>query len=205
MNSIWLVIGSLAAFILAYKFYGGFIAKKIFRADTTNPVPSEELRDDVDYMPTNKEVLFGHHFASIAGTGPIVGPAIAIIWGWLPAVVWIIVGSIFAGAVHDYAALIISTRKKGVSIGELSREVISPRVRTLFLLALLYNRLSFFILALSCIGIGKNINEIHSRFIKFLSVLYLIFNQRPSNNFYKIRLPRLSYLTIKLNLICLNG
>ena len=111
MNSLWIVVFSLVAFSLAYKFYGTFIAKKIFHADPERPVPSEELRDDVDYIPTNKEVLFGHHFASIAGTGPIVGPAIAVIWGWLPALVWIILGSIFAGAVHDYAALIMSTRK----------------------------------------------------------------------------------------------
>ena len=138
MNSVWIVVVSLVVFLGAYKFYGEFIAKKIFKANSSNPVPSEELRDDVDYVPTNKEVLFGHHFASIAGTGPIVGPAIAIIWGWLPALLWIIFGSIFAGAVHDYASLIISTRKKGLSIGGLSKEIISPRVRTLFLFVILF-------------------------------------------------------------------
>ncbi|RKY41246.1 MAG: carbon starvation protein A [Candidatus Makaraimicrobium thalassicum] len=138
MNSVWIVLISFAVFGAAYRFYGRFIAKRIFRADPDNPVPSEELRDDIDYVPTNKEILFGHHFASIAGTGPIVGPAIAIIWGWVPALVWIILGSIFAGAVHDYAALIMSTRKKGVSIGELSREVINPRVRILFLFVILF-------------------------------------------------------------------
>ena len=90
VNAVWLVFISIAAFGLAYKFYGSFIARKIFKADPKSPVPSEELRDDVDYIPTNKEVLFGHHFASIAGTGPIVGPAIAIIWGWVPALAWII-------------------------------------------------------------------------------------------------------------------
>jgi carbon starvation protein len=101
-------------------------------------LPSTELRDDIDYVPTNKEVLFGHHFASIAGTGPIVGPAIAVVWGWLPAVLWIILGSIFAGAVQDYAAIIISVRGKGLSIGELSKSLISPRVRTLFLFIILF-------------------------------------------------------------------
>ncbi|MFH1798642.1 MAG: carbon starvation protein A [Candidatus Omnitrophota bacterium] len=138
MNSVWIILISFAAFWAAYRFYGNFIAKKVFHVNPKNPVPSEELRDDVDYIPTNKEVLFGHHFASIAGTGPIVGPAIAVIWGWVPALVWIIFGSIFAGAVHDYAALIISTRKRGVSIGELSREVINPRVRMLFLFVILF-------------------------------------------------------------------
>ena len=139
MNSVWIVLGSLVIFGAAYKFYGNFIAKKIFQANSENPVPSEELRDDIDYVPTNKEVLFGHHFASIAGTGPIVGPAIAVIWGWLPALVWVILGSIFAGAVHDYAALIMSTRYKGVSIGELSKKVINSRVRVLFLFVILFS------------------------------------------------------------------
>ncbi|MFH1847170.1 MAG: carbon starvation protein A [Candidatus Omnitrophota bacterium] len=138
MNSVWMVVIAVGSLAAAYKFYSVFIAQKIFKADASNPVPSEELRDDVDYVPTNKEVLFGHHFASIAGTGPIVGPAIAVIWGWLPALAWIIIGSIFAGAVHDYAALIMSTRNRGVSIGELSRKVINPRVRMLFLFVILF-------------------------------------------------------------------
>ncbi|MBD3379989.1 MAG: carbon starvation protein A [Candidatus Omnitrophica bacterium] len=138
MSSVWIVIGSVAILGAAYRFYGSFISRKIFRASKSNRVPSEELRDDIDFVPTNREVLFGHHFASIAGTGPIVGPAIAVIWGWVPALVWIILGSVFAGAVHDYAALIMSTRKKGVSIGELSKEVINPRVRSLFLFVILF-------------------------------------------------------------------
>ena len=138
MNSVWIVLISLPLFFAAYRFYGGFIARRIFNADPRNPVPSEKLRDDVDYVPTNKEVLFGHHFASIAGTGPIVGPAIAVIWGWVPALLWIIIGSIFAGAVHDYASLMMSVRKNGVSIGELSRTVINPRVRILFLFVILF-------------------------------------------------------------------
>ncbi|MGB2630644.1 MAG: carbon starvation protein A, partial [Candidatus Omnitrophota bacterium] len=139
MSSVWLVLIAFAALGLAYHFYGNFIARKIFRADPATPVPSEELRDDIDYIPTNKEVLFGHHFASIAGTGPIVGPAIAIIWGWVPALIWIILGSIFAGAVHDYAALIMSTRNKGVSIGELSSRIINSRVKMLFLFVILFS------------------------------------------------------------------
>ena len=139
MSSITIVIISAVLFAAAYRFYGGFIERRVFRAKSKNIVPSKELCDDVDYIPTNKEVLFGHHFASIAGTGPIVGPAIAIIWGWLPALVWIILGSIFAGAVHDYAALMMSTRNKGVSVGNLSREVISPRVRMLFMFVILFS------------------------------------------------------------------
>jgi carbon starvation protein len=139
MSSVFLVIGTFIIFCLAYKFYGGFIAEKVFKADAVNTVPSEELRDNVDFVPTDKEVLFGHHFASIAGTGPIVGPAIAVIWGWVPALIWIVLGSIFAGAVHDYAALIISVRNNGRSIGEISRDIINGRVRNLFFFVVFFS------------------------------------------------------------------
>ncbi len=139
MNSLWLIAISMACFWAAYKFYGNFIAKKIFKIKPENTVPSVELRDDIDYIPTRKEVLFGHHFASIAGTGPIVGPAIAIIWGWVPALIWVILGSIFAGAVHDFAALIISVRKRGVSVGDLTKKLINPRVHLIFLFVILFS------------------------------------------------------------------
>ncbi|MDD4956203.1 MAG: carbon starvation protein A [Candidatus Omnitrophica bacterium] len=139
MGSLLILFVSLILFVLAYIFYGRFVADRVFRADDRRVPPSVELRDDIDYVPTNKEVLFGHHFASIAGTGPIVGPAIAVIWGWLPALVWIIIGSIFAGAVHDYAALMMSTRNKGVSIGELSRCMLGKRGRILFLLLIFFS------------------------------------------------------------------
>lgn len=139
MSSVWIIVIAVIAFAAAYKFYGDFIVKKIFKANPENPVPSAELRDDIDYVPTRKEVLFGHHFASIAGTGPILGPAIAIIWGWVPALVWVVIGSIFAGAVHDFAALIISVRKRGVSIGDLTRSLINPRVHTIFLFVIFFS------------------------------------------------------------------
>ena len=132
MNSVWIIVLFLVLFAGAYKLYGDYIAIKIFKVKKENLMPSEEFRDDIDYMPTNKEVLFGHHFASIAGTGPIVGPAIAIIWGWVPALIWIVLGAIFAGAVHDFASLIISVRKKGNSIAELTQELINPRVKMIF-------------------------------------------------------------------------
>jgi len=139
MNSLWIVLISGLIYLAAYKFYGWFIVKKVFRSDESNPVPSVELRDDIDYMPTNKEVLFGHHFASIAGTGPIVGPAIAVIWGWVPALIWVIVGSIFAGAVHDFAALIISVRNKGLSMGEITGSIINKRVQMIFLSVIFFS------------------------------------------------------------------
>jgi len=96
------------------------------------------MQDNVDFVPTNKHVLFGHHFTSIAGLGPIVGPAIAIIWGWVPAVLWVFFGSIFMGAVHDFGSLVVSLRGKGRSIGDLAAGLINSRVRTLFLLIIFF-------------------------------------------------------------------
>ncbi len=108
----------------------------MFKLDAKALVPSVELEDGSDYVPTGKAVVFGHHFTSIAGTGPIVGPALAVIWGWVPALVWVLFGSIFIGAVHDFGALIVSMRNKGQTVGEIAGRVISPRVRVLFLLIL---------------------------------------------------------------------
>ncbi|MDG1358216.1 MAG: carbon starvation protein A, partial [Akkermansiaceae bacterium] len=99
-------------------------------------VPAVELEDGNDFVPTSKGVVFGHHFTSIAGTGPIVGPALAVIWGWLPALLWVLIGSVFVGAVHDFGALVVSMRNKGQTVGDIAGRVISPRVRILFLLIL---------------------------------------------------------------------
>ncbi len=115
-----------------YKVYGKFISKIIFKINKHAKVPSEEFEDGIDYVPTKKEVIFGHHFASIAGTGPIVGPAIAIIWGWLPAILWVFIGSLFIGAIHDFGTLIISMRNKGKSISEFTAKYINPRTKIFF-------------------------------------------------------------------------
>ncbi|MBN1278141.1 MAG: carbon starvation protein A [Deltaproteobacteria bacterium] len=138
MNSSILIIGSAVLFVVAYHTYGKFIARKIFKINPEAICPSSSLRDDIDYVPTRKSILFGHHFTSIAGTGPIVGPAVAIIWGWVPAVIWILLGSIFMGAVHDFGALIVSLRNQGRSIGDLSANVVNNRVRILFLLIIFF-------------------------------------------------------------------
>ncbi|HQM32728.1 MAG: carbon starvation protein A [Candidatus Hydrogenedentes bacterium] len=138
MTSILIAILSGVGFIVAYHTYGRFLARKIFRVDPQAIVPSRELEDGIDYVPTRKEVLFGHHFTSIAGTGPIVGPAIAIFWGWLPALLWVLLGSIFIGAVHDFGALVVSLRSRGQSIGDIAGRMISPRARVLFLIVLFF-------------------------------------------------------------------
>ena len=134
MNSLVLAIGAAVLYVVAYHTYGKYLARKIFKLDPQAVCPSSALQDDVDFVPTEKPILFGHHFTSIAGTGPIVGPAVAIIWGWVPAMIWILVGSIFMGAVHDFGALVVSLRKQGRSIGDLAADVVNKRVRILFLL-----------------------------------------------------------------------
>ena len=138
MLTVAVAIGSFLAFILAYHTYGRWIGSRIFQLTAGAAVPSVELRDDIDYVPTKKSVIFGHHFTSIAGTGPIVGPAIAVFWGWLPALLWVILGSIFIGAVHDFGALVVSLRNRGQTVGEVAGRLISPRAKLLFLLVLFF-------------------------------------------------------------------
>ena len=136
MNTLLIALLSGVGFIVAYHTYGRWLGSKIFRLSADAVCPSERLEDGVDYVPTSKSVVFGHHFTSIAGTGPIVGPAIAVIWGWLPALLWVVLGSIFIGAVHDFGALVVSLRNRGQTVGDIAGRVLNPRVRMLFLLIL---------------------------------------------------------------------
>ena len=133
MLTLLIAVGSFVGYLVAYHTYGRWISRKIFQLDENAVVPSHELRDDVDFVPTKRQVIFGHHFTSIAGTGPIVGPAIAVFWGWLPALLWVFLGSIFIGAVHDLNALVISLRNRGQTVGEIAGRLISRRARLLFL------------------------------------------------------------------------
>ena len=138
MDTLIVAALSFVGFIVAYNTYGKWLGKKIFNLDEKNPVPSKALQDDVDYCPTKKEIIFGHHFTSIAGTGPIVGPAIAIFWGWLPALLWVVFGSIFIGAVHDFGSLVVSMRNRGQTLGEIAGRMISPRAKLLLLFILFF-------------------------------------------------------------------
>lgn len=138
MNAALLAVIVLIAFAFGYRFYSRFLANVVFQLDADEPVPSRELEDGVDYVPTSRQVLWGHHFASIAGAAPIVGPAIAVIWGWLPALIWICVGTVFMGAMHDFSALVISLRHRGRSIGEIAGHVINRRTQVLFLIVILF-------------------------------------------------------------------
>jgi carbon starvation protein len=138
LSAILLLIVGLSAFATGFLVYSRYIARWIYRLDPDFKTPAHELEDGVDYVPTNKHVLFGHHFTSVAGAAPIVGPAIAVIWGWLPAFLWVTLGTIFAGAVHDFGTLWISTRHKGVSIGTLTENIVGSRARVLFLLIIFF-------------------------------------------------------------------
>ncbi len=134
MDTVLIVISSFTLYLIAYHTYGRFLARRIFKLNPANKTPACEINDGVDFVPSKKSLVFGHHFTSIAGTGPIVGPAIAVVWGWVPALIWVTLGSIFMGAVHDFGSLIISMRHQGRTIADLSGSVINARVRFLFML-----------------------------------------------------------------------
>ncbi|WP_456599176.1 carbon starvation CstA family protein [Blastococcus sp. SYSU DS0616] len=125
------VVGVL--FFLGYRYYSSYLARKVYALDPAFVTPAHQFNDGNDFVPTNKHVLFGHHFTSVAGAAPIVGPAIAVFWGWGPALTWIVLGTIFAAGVHDFGALAVSVRHKAKSIGTLAGEVINGRARKLFL------------------------------------------------------------------------
>ena len=126
------VLLALTAYAAAYRFYARYLATRLFELDEARRTPAHRLRDDVDYVPANRYVLFGHQYASITGLSPMLGPAIAVIWGWMPATLWVVFGAIFVGAVHDFGALAVSIRAQGLSIGKITESLIGPRGRTLF-------------------------------------------------------------------------
>jgi carbon starvation protein len=136
MQSLMIVVLGIAGMTFGWFVYSKFIATKIYQLDENFVTPAHEFNDGVDYHPTNKFILWGHHFTSVAGAAPIVGPAIAVYWGWVPAVLWVIFGTIFFAGVHDFGAIWASARHKGKSIGALSEEVIGKRTRALFMIVM---------------------------------------------------------------------
>jgi carbon starvation protein len=131
-------IASLLALALGYRFYSRYLAHRVFGLRADEAVPAVEKEDGVDFVPTRREVLWGHHFSSIAGAAPILGPAMAIVWGWLPALLWIVFGVIFMGAAHDFGALVLSIRHGGQTVGNMAEELIGPRSRLLFLVVIFF-------------------------------------------------------------------
>ena len=147
------VLATLACFglyLLGYHVYAKYLGSKVFKLDPNAVTPAHELNDGVDYVPCNRYVLFGHHYASIAGLSPMLGPAIAVIWGWVPAMLWVVLGTLFIGAVHDFGALVISMRARGVSVGKVAEDIVGPRAKSLFHIII------FFLIALA-MGVFVNV------------------------------------------------
>jgi carbon starvation protein len=136
MSAIVVAAIGLGAFALGYIVYSRFIATKIYRLDPDFVTPAHAMEDGVDYVPTNKFVLWGHHFTSVAGAAPIIGPAIAVIWGWVPAFLWVVIGTVFFAGVHDAGAIWASIRNRARSIGALTEDVVGHRARSLFMIVI---------------------------------------------------------------------
>ena len=138
MHSLWLVITSLAAFAVAYRFYGAFLASKVAVLNDAYKTPAHRFRDDLDYQPTRRLVLFGVHFAAIAGPGPLVGPVLASQWGYFPGFIWIVIGACLAGGVHDFIVLLASVRQDGQSLPKIARKLLGPAAGATATLATLF-------------------------------------------------------------------
>ena len=152
MNALVLVVLSLGAFFLAQRFYARWLERRVYETDTDEPTPAHTKADGVDFVACNRHVLFGHHFCSIAGAAPIVGPAIAVIWGWVPALLWVVFGTALIGAVHDFGALAMSAKRGGSTIGDIAGQLLGPRARVYFLLVLIL--LTWIIIAVFAFVIG---------------------------------------------------
>ena len=182
MNSAYLAAIALLSFYLGYRFYSRFISDKILGLDEDLTTPAHEFNDGVDFVPTKRHILFGHHFTSIAGAAPIIGPCIAAYWGWLPALLWIIFGTIFMGAVHDFGALVVSLKEKGRSIADITSMVINPRVRLMFLIfVMLLTWLVLAVFAMAIAGLFQavptSVLPINIEIIVALFIGYLIYKK----------------------------
>ena len=184
MSSVVLVLFGLSFFYLGYKFYSKFIGDKIFGInDKQVSMPSKDFNDGIDYVPTKKHILFGHHFTSIAGAAPIIGPCVAAFWGWLPALIWILIGTVFMGAVHDFGALVTSVKEKGKSIADIASSTISKRARLMFLvfiIFLVWLVLAVFAMAIAdlFVGIPSSVIPINIEIIIAIIMGYLIYKKK---------------------------
>jgi carbon starvation protein len=184
LNSLFLALIGLILFGLGYRFYASYISTKIYALqEFTGEVPSKEFQDGIDFVPTKKGILFGHHFTSIAGAAPIIGPCIAAFWGWLPAILWIVLGTIFMGAVHDFGALVVSVREKGKTIADITGTIINKRVKTMFLIFVMM--LSWLVLAVFAMAIAglfvsipTAVLPVNIEIIIALAVGYLLYQKK---------------------------
>src|SRR4051795_2953661 len=137
VNALWIVVAAIAVYLISYRYYSLFIARRVMQLDPARPTPAVRHNDGLDYVPTNKYVLYGHHFAAIAGAGPLVGPVLAAQMGYLPGVLWILAGVVVAGAVQDFIVLFASVRRDGKSLGEMVKMELGPVPGSLALVGVL--------------------------------------------------------------------
>ncbi|MGB5810924.1 MAG: carbon starvation protein A [Polyangiales bacterium] len=186
----------LVAFWFAYRLYARFLGDRIYEDREDIETPAHTMRDGVDYVPAQRAVLFGHHFTSIAGAAPIIGPCVAAYWGWGPALVWVVVGTIFMGAAHDFGALVASVRERGRSIADLTAGVISPRARILFMcfvLVLVWLVLAVFAMAIAGLFVSQptSVIPINIQIVVALVVGWLVYKRQA-----KLLVPSLIALAI---------
>ncbi len=182
MNSVSLALFGFLVFFLGYKFYSAWLSKRIYDLGEDFRTPAHTYRDNIDFLPTKKHILFGHHFTSIAGAAPIIGPCVAAYWGWLPAIIWVVLGTVFIGAVHDFGALVMSVKEKGKSIADISSRIINDRVRVLFLIfivLLVWLVLAVFTMAIAdlFVAIPTAVLPINIEIIIALGVGWLIYKK----------------------------
>ena len=203
MNSIYLVIFTFLCFFLGYRYYSKYISDRIFNLSDNFSTPAHKKKDDIDYVPTKKHILFGHHFTSIAGAAPIIGPCIAVFWGWLPAVLWVVLGTVLMGAVHDFGALTISLKEKGQSIANIASSVINKRIRIMFLCFVMC--LTWLVLAVFAMAISKlftlypsSVLPVNIEIIIAIIMGYLIYKKKINSFFPSIIALCILYLFIYL-------
>src|SRR5918992_4818733 len=126
INSLWFIVAAVCIYALGYRFYSAFIAARVLVLDSSRATPAERLNDGRDFVPTNKWIVFGHHFAAIAGPGPLIGPTLAAQFGYLPGTLWILIGGVLGGCVQDMTILFLSTRRNGRSLGQMARDELGP-------------------------------------------------------------------------------
>ena len=183
MSSIILVLFGLGIFFLGYKFYSHFIESRIYGiSDPDLVTPAHEFQDGIDYLPTKRHILFGHHFTSIAGAAPIIGPCVAAYWGWLPAIVWIVLGTVFMGAGHDFGALVSSIKEKGRSIADITSSVINSRTRIMFLIfvmMLIWLVLAVFAMAIAdlFVSVPSSVLQINIQIIIAIIIGWIIYKK----------------------------
>jgi carbon starvation protein len=186
----------LVAFAIAYRLYARFLGTRVYDDQEDVVTPAHALQDDVDFVPTQRAVLFGHHFTSIAGAAPIIGPCVAAYWGWGPALAWVVLGTIFMGATHDFGALVASVREKGHSIADITAKTVSPRARILFMcfiLVLIWLVLAVFAMAIAGLFVSQptSVIPINVQIIVAIVIGWLVYKRR-----VKILLPSLVALAV---------